>query len=224
MISTFVALIPTMIAAAAVPGWMALMLMLLQRRSSLQAASWFLGGILGSRLLQGLAVGWVTASLTSLASDSQATRAVSSLIEIIIGLAMLGTAIRALTKSPDADAPPSQWLSRLRTVPAPLASLAGVFLMLVGTRQWIFAFGAIRTIQDGNHGRFENVLLYVLFTIGAACTLILPFAVRALGGEAARRQLDRGNDWLERHGHTLLAIVSLALGIYFLIQGLGDIF
>lgn len=222
MISTIFNLLPTMIAAATVPGWTLLMLMLLQERASLRTPTWFLAGILGSRALQGLLVAWVTVSLHSV-GDRRVSSALTSLLEIIIGLAMLGTAIRAISKTPDPDAPPPQWLHRIQSASPWMAMLAGCFLVLVGTRQWIFAFGAVRMISNNDLDTAPATLVYLVFAIGASLPLIIPYLLRAFGGASSRNLLDSVDGWLTRHGPTLISLTSLALGIYFLGKGLSTV-
>ena len=211
-----------MIAAATVPGWTLLMLMLLQDRASLRAPTGFLIGILGSRLAQGLLVGWVTVSLQSF-DDRRVSSALTSLLEIIIGLAMLGTAIRAMTRTPDPDAPPPHWLGRVQSASPWMAGLAGCFLVLVGTRQWIFAFGAVRTIGNDDLDTIAAIVVYVVFAVGASLPVIVPYALQTFGGASARRWLEVINGWLTKHGTVLISLTSLALGIYFLASGINHL-
>ncbi|MGN6484112.1 MAG: GAP family protein [Thermomicrobiales bacterium] len=221
MIETLVLLLPATLAAAIVPGWILLMLMLLEQERALPIAGAFLGGVIVSRLAQGIILTWFASSLPT--STPHADTTVRGVVEAIIGLGLLGTAAHALSRTPDPDTSPPAWLHRLEAISPPLAFVAGMFLVLVGSRQWLFAFGAVQTIQGHMASPARELAGYVLFVIGASLPLIVPFLWQAGGTEAGRKRVQSANGWLARHGQRIAAALSIVLGVYFLGRGVTSI-
>jgi uncharacterized membrane protein len=142
---------------------------------------------------------------------------------VIVGVLMLVSAVRTFSRIPDHDAPSAAVFERAKGVSPWALAGAGVFLVLVGTRQWIFAIGAVGVASATGWSAVEQGLLYVLYAVGSSLPLIVPLWMAALGGEGSRRRLENASRWLQRNERTIIAVVSAVLGAFFLVQGVREL-
>ncbi len=221
MLDAALEMLPMIIGAAIVPGWAVLMLIVLDRPDGVRAGSFLLGGILLARLLQGILFTWIYSSLSP--GNARNIDVLVSLSKLIIGVLLLVSAVRVMVRVPDHDEPPDKILGRARTVtPLALAGV-GIFLVLVGTRQWIFAIGALGVITASGVGDLGHILLYATYMVAASLPLIVPLGIARFGGDAGRRNLNLTADWLHNHEPVLVMSVSALLGAFFLIQGVREL-
>ena len=216
-----VGMIPMIAGAAMVPGWTVLMLLVLQRRDAVRAGSFLLGGVLAGRTTQVIAFGWLFASVST-ASHENASDLVS-LAKVIVGVLMLVSTVRMAAHVPDHDVPPDKLLGRAKTVsPLALAGV-GVFLVLVGTRQWMFALGAMGVVTTSGVGPLAEIALDGVYVLAASLPLIVPLGIVISGSSSGRRLLDRSAQLLQRHERSIVTVVSAVLGVFFLVQGIGEL-
>jgi hypothetical protein len=221
MVGAIVGMIPMIAGAAIVPGWTVLMLIVLQRRDAVRAGSFLLGGVLVARAIQGVAFGWLFASVSS--GNHENTGDLVSWTKVIVGLLMLISAVRLAARVPDHDAPPDKLLGRAKSVSPWALAGVGVFLVLVGTRQWIFAMGALGVVTTSEVGPLAEDVLYGVYVLAASLPLIVPLAIAISGSESGRRTLDRTALLLQRHERVIVTVVSAVLGGYFLVQGIREL-
>jgi hypothetical protein len=216
-----VGMIPMIAGAAIVPGWTVLMLIVLQRRDAVRAGSFLLGGVLAARILQGIAFGWLFASVST--GNHENTSDLVSMAKVVVGLLMLISAVRMAAQVPDHDAPPDRLLGRAKSVSPWALAGVGVFLVLVGTRQWIFAMGALGVITTSEVGPVAEDVLYGVYALAASLPLIVPLAIATSGSASGRKALDRMALVLQRHERVIVTVVSAVLGVFFLVQGIREL-
>jgi hypothetical protein len=222
VVDVLVAIIPIVIGAALMPGWIVLTLLLLQRPDGILASAAFIGGITAVRLLQGLAFGVAFAS-TDVARESGQASAVVSTVFVVMGLAMWATSIGQLIRRDDPDAPPSHWLISLKTRSAAVLIAFGAILVITSGKQWMFVLAASGTIRKGDLNLVEAVVVFLLYVVGAEFLLILPTMAVATGQARYAMTVQGAGAWLETHSRHIVIVVSAVFGTWFLSKGLSGL-
>jgi hypothetical protein len=217
-----VAIIPIVVGAALMPGWVVLALLLLQRPDGVLAGAAFIGGMTAVRLLQELAFGTAFASLDEARDSGQASVIVSTIF-VVMGLAMWATAIGQMVRRNDPDAPPSHWLASLQTRPAAILVAFGAILVITSGKQWMFMLATMGTIRQGDLNLVEAVIVYLLYVVGAGLLLILPIVAVATGQVRSVTMVRRAEEWLESQSRHIVIVVSAVFGAWFLWKGFAGL-
>ena len=139
-------LIPLMIAAAIVPAWIIIVLLLLANERGVPKAAAFVIGTVLARLAQGALFGYVLQREAAV-DGAAGAGAIKAILLLLVGLVLLILAYKKWTKEEDPDAPPPKWMSGLGAI-SPLKALGfGILLMIVGFKQWVFTLSALSTIS-----------------------------------------------------------------------------
>lgn len=214
--AVFVELLPLIVAAAVLPVWIIMALFLLRGEGGVRKATAFLVGATTVRLLQGALFGLV---LDTGAGDADESNAIKATLLLVIGIIMLIAAYKKWRKEEDADAPPPKWMAALSGLSALKALGMGALLMLVAVKQWVFTLSALAIIEAGYLGLGANILLFVLFTLGAQLLIAAPIIVTVVAPRQAVRLLDRMQGFLERYNRPITIGVSLIFGLWFTWKG-----
>ncbi len=212
-------LIPLMIAAAIVPAWIIIVLLMLTNKNGvLKAAAFVLGTVL-ARLAQGALFGYVL-QREAAADGAVGAGAIKAVLLLLVGLVLLILAYKKWTKEEDPDAPPPKWMSGLGAM-SPLKALGfGVLLMIVGFKQWVFTLSALGTISAAQLSQGESIIVFLIYLLGALSLLLIPILFSAIAPQPAAKTLSSARAWLERNNRPVTVTVSLLFGVYFVAQGL----
>lgn len=217
MTDALIAMLPMMLGAAVMPGWIMVALLLLHRPDGIAAAGALVGAMTVVRLVQGVVFSLLLVDAS--AGDGQDHGVVVSTVLFVMGILMLTTALREIAKAPGHDNAPPGWLARLDKLSPLVIAALGAALIVMSAKQWIFTLGAIGSIHEQRLGLVEGTLAYLAFVAGAEIVLWGPLLLRVVAPDRTRAELDRAVRWLETHERSVLIGVSILFGSFFLWQG-----
>ena len=96
-------------------------------------------------------------------------------------------------------------------------------LPLVGVKLWIFTLGALATIAEAQLGQPGSAMAYLLFIGLAQSLLLIPILIRILIPARSQSILDGLSDWLAKNNRSIVMVVSLVFGLYFLYLGISGL-
>ena len=222
MPSLFADLVPLIIGSALGPGQIIFDTLLLQSpdRGVLKAGS-FVGGMSVVRLIQGIVFGFVlTATIGSAHDNSKPGTTVSTLL-LVLGIFLLITAYRQWQNEDDPDGPPPKWLKMIDSVTPVKAFGIGFILVATSANLWVFTLSAIAVIGEAQLNQLAGSIAFLLFMLLAETLVLLPILLRIIRPEQATKDLNAVSAWLIKHNQTLMSVISLVLGLYFLAKGIG---
>jgi hypothetical protein len=218
MSGIFVELLPYMIAAAAAPIWIILVLMLLRGEGGLGKGAAFAAGAVAGRMLQGV-IGLYFFGGT--AADDEGGGVFKATILTLLGLLLLISAYRTWANEPDADAPPPKWMNTLEQATPLRTFLFGAVAVLIAPKMWVFGLGAVSVIGQNDLEGGQALLAYLVYVIGATLLVLLPVLLRAVAPERSGAILESIGAFLDRHNRIIAIVVALLFGVLFLWQGLS---
>jgi cadmium resistance protein CadD (predicted permease) len=95
----------------------------------------------------------------------------------------------------------------------------GLGWLFVSPKQWIFTLTAVGVIFAANLEPMVSFTNYLLFILIALILFILLILIYIILGERSRDFIDSLAHWLKKHAQTILIIVFIVFGLYFLIKG-----
>jgi hypothetical protein len=214
-------LLPLIVAAAVLPVWIIMTLLLLRGAGGVAKASAFVAGAVGVRLLQGALFGLVLGSDDAAGDDNSGVIAATLLL--VVGILMLIAAYLKWRKEEDPDAPPPKWMGALAGLSTRKAFGMGALLMAVAVKQWVFTLSALAVIDAGQVSQVEGVLLFLLFVLAAQSLIAAPIIVCALAPAQSARLLDGMQGFLERYNRPITIGVSLVFGLWFVWKGVSGL-
>ena len=100
------------------------------------------------------------------------------------------------------------------------AFLFGAGLLLVNAKFWVFTLGAISAIEEADIGRSGSIATFLAFVVLVIAPQLLALGLAAVAPTRSRSLLDHIADWLQQNNRTIVVVVSLAFGTWFLIKAL----
>jgi hypothetical protein len=185
----------------------------------LRTGSWFYLGGLAVTLLVGVLAAFVLGNAA--ASHTSEPKTWVSIVTIGGGALVLGYAVRLARRPTDAAtmARLTERMDKVASAPAPAIIAAGAALANPG----IFMLIAAKSISQLDPSTAQYLLDWVLFAVVA----LLPLGVALVMLLVARRftepRLVVARGWIERHAHTVLAVVLLGLAVSLLRDGIAGI-
>lgn len=193
-------------------------LLLLRGKGGVIKAGCFAAGLMTVRLLQGLLFGYIFASAER-AGGEEGPNLIASTIQMVVGIFLLISAVTTWRMEDDPDSPPPKWMTAIERMPAPVAFLIGIGLMLFAMKQWLFTFSAIAVIENANFGRHVSLLAYLFFVVGAQSLMLTPIIVSAIGTTKSEKMVGALHGWLQRHYLKIAIVASLIFGAWFFWKG-----
>lgn len=211
-------LFPLIIATAIMPFSIIVTLQLLRSESGIGKATAFIGAILFVRLIQGVIFGLLIRNAE--AGESAEIRSlVTGSLTLVLALLLIVSGIRLLLKEND----PGESL-KLADEPgqmsAPKAAAAGLALIALSPRQWVFMLSSLAIISEHEPGRIAGISSYLIYAIGATALLLIPYiASLTIPAQSAARMRATGA-WLERNDRWVGIGVAVVFGSHFLANAL----
>jgi len=144
----------------------------------------------------------------------------SGLLQLVIGFALVlvGIYLQRHRRRPDKPKEPKGESKIERAMNSvPLLLLLGVTLYALPSPQFI---GAVKAIS-GQSVPEPRKLIQLLIVVAIMLWMIeVPAVGLAIFPEQAGRVLDRFNEWLARHGRTLLIVICYVAGVWMIVNGL----
>ncbi len=200
----------------------AIILMLLSARAGANSAAFLGGWIVG---VTGAAVVLlaVSGSLSTDASGAPSTS--SSVIKLVLGLALIGMARRHFQQRPRADEPPAlpKWLAGIDALTPVRAAGLGVLLSAVNPKNLLLIAGAMLAVSQFDLTRSDQVAVVAVFVVIAISTVAAPVVVYRVAGAKAQHLLDEAKAWLTTNNATVMAVLLLVIGVVLLGKGVSGL-
>ncbi|NUR85410.1 MAG: GAP family protein [Nonomuraea sp.] len=211
-------LLPFALAVAISPiPVIAVILMLLAPRARGTSFGFLIGWVAGIVVATGVFVVLAHTIGLSGASSGQPPAAVSW-IKLVLGLLLLVLAVKQWRSRADPGLP--GWMRAIDTFTPARAAALGAALSAVNPKNLMMCVAAgVAIAQGGTH----EVLLLVVFTVLAACSVAIPVVVYAADARRMRAPLDRLKVWLERDNATVMFVLLLVIGVVLVGKGLGGL-
>jgi hypothetical protein len=212
-------LLPLIVGAAVVPLYSIAVLLLLQSKGGLLKAIALVSGGAAVRLLQGILFGFVIGVACQANSEPGPKLIVSTLL-LIVGILLLVTAFKQWQKQDDPDAPTPQWMSVISGFSALQAVGAGALYALIAVKQWVFTLSAIGVIGEAGLGAKASVGVYLFFVLATQTLVLVPILAYTVAPHRAAKPLEATRAWLERNNRSIVIVMSLIIGAWFLFKGI----
>jgi len=213
-------IIPIGLLGAMVPTRIVIAILLLTSAKPMRNGLAYLAGLASFYLVIGLIV------LISFGKELRAIgkdATISGTILAVLGIFLLAFGLRSFfIAAPDPDAPPPGWMQRVKTISTVQAFLLGIILACSIRFLMIFLSG-VTIIYDTPVSSGKKVIALVILITLMLLGQIIPVTLYAINPKRASVQLQTVMDWLNQHNRVIMTVLSLALGIIFLVLGLRDL-
>jgi hypothetical protein len=217
--SAIVKLIPMMLGAAAVPFCVIIVFLLLRSPDGLFKASAFAGGQILVRLVQGIGFG-SELGYSAVAQTKQGASGIINTLILVAGILMWITALKNWAKQEDPDTPPPWWMAVVGSVSRLKAFGLGIVATAGSGKQWILTFYALGVIRVADLPSPRNAVVFLVFILGAQSLVLVPIGLYACAPRHSSRLLETGALWLERNNQTIVIVVSVVFGTFFIFKGI----
>jgi cadmium resistance protein CadD (predicted permease) len=213
-------LLPIAVAMAITPGRILALILLFHTERALLTSTAYVGGMASNMLIEGLAFALIF-SITGVfdAQESAGPPALMAMLLVVMGILLLAAAAKIISHSEDEDKAPPNWLAEIDSFTPGKAYKLGLAWLFVSPKQWIFTLTAVGFIFAANLepiASLANYLPFILITLSLFLLLILIYAIM---GERSQDFMDKLFKWLKKNAQTILLIVLIAFGLYFLLKG-----
>ncbi len=215
-------LVPLIVINAIVPVQIAVTAVLV--RSSYLTGSAWVAGTTSGRALQGLLFALVLLPDRPGIGDVNGHSPVVSTLLFVVGVLLLGMALRKTLADPAAEAAPPAWMARVETLRPSSAYLSGAAYMCVSPKFWIFTLGVVGAIADAELAPARATAVFLVFLALAQSGSLALLLIGRPSSPRAEEAIERLAGSLQRHSRGVTAVAGLVFGAWFIgkgLQGLG---
>lgn len=157
-------------------------------------------------------------------SEPGATKPVSGVIKIILGVLLLFLAFRQWRSrpAPGADAKLPKWMSAIDTMTASRGLILGFVLAAVNPKNLAMAIGAGVSIGAAGQSVGAVIIAIAIFTVIGGSTVAIPVIGYLIASERLRGPLESLHVWLVRNNATVMSILLLVLGVVIIGKGIAN--
>jgi threonine/homoserine/homoserine lactone efflux protein len=222
MSELWIDLLPIAVAMAITPGRLIALILLLHTERAVLTSLAFVGGMASNLLIEGLAFALLF-SITGVFSgdEVEVPPTIIAVLFIVIGILMLVGAAKVIFQPEDEDKAPPNWLAEIESFTPGKAYKLGLSWLFISPKQWIFTLTAVTVIFAANLdplASLANYLLFMLIVLSLFFVLILVYVVL---GERSEAFMDNLFQWLKTNAQTIIVIVFIVFGLFFLISGIS---
>ena len=195
----------------------AVILMLLSQRATINSIAFFVGWLLG------LAVPGVIVLVTGLHSTNGGPSTTSGWVRVVIGVAFFVFAVRQWRRRPAPGEAPSTpaWIGAIDDFTAVRSLGLAVALSAVSPKNLGLTIAAAATIGAGGLSAGDEVIALVVYVVIATATVAAPLVCYLLLGERAEHALTEVKEWLVANNATVLTVLFTLLGAKILGDGIS---
>jgi cytochrome c biogenesis protein CcdA len=193
---------------------------LLMSKGGLGKALGFGVGLVGVFTVIGV-ITLATASTNAGSSDTGS--AVTGTIVAVLGGVLLVVAIKQLVDAPDPDAPPPKLMTRLDSMSAVGAAVLGIVIGLTNIKQLGIYAALISQIVAADISTAQGWVALIVLLVVLQIGVIGPILVYILARDWATRALRACHGWLIKNNRTISIVLSLVVGVWFIIKGITQI-
>jgi len=95
--------------------------------------------------------------------------------------------------------------------------------LFISPKQWIFTLTTVAIIFAAGLDQLTSLINYLLFILIVLSLFFLLILIYVVLGERAQAFLDRLFKWLKEHMQTIVLIVLIVFGLYFLFKGISGL-
>ena len=216
-------LIPLIVGGALVPIQIVITTLLLRSRAGKLTAVAWVAGMTTVRLAQGLVFGLLLGSQDGSSSTSDEPAAAMSLLLLVLAIVFYVSAAKQVAKHPDEDAPPPKWMAMLDGIRPARAYLLGVGLLAIGAKPWVFTLGAIAAIGDAGLDQRVSIVTFLVFVVLTESIHLMAIGVAYALPDRSAALLDRITMFMETYNRTIMIVLGLVFGTWFLVKALGGL-
>jgi hypothetical protein len=211
-------LIPLAMASAILPVQIAITILMLRTPGGRPRAIAWVSGMTVVRLAQWLVFGLI---LERAVDDGEpGTSAVEAALLLVVSVMFFISAVRKLARQPDEDEPPPGWMLRIPLLSPGKAFLLGAGLVGLSPKLWAFTLAAIGAIKDAEPAAGAGLVLFVVFMLAAQSIHLAAIGFALVDPNRANAVLGGVGGALERHNRTVLIVLGLGFGAWFLVKSL----
>ncbi|GLI27405.1 membrane protein [Agromyces rhizosphaerae] len=156
--------------------------------------------------------------------DEDASRPVTAVVQLVLGLGLLVVALRQWRGRPaDGEEPDlPKWMGAIDTMTAVRGLGLGVLLSAVNPKNLLLAAGGGVEIGGAGLDVGAVVVCVVVFTALAASTVAVPVVGYLVASAAMTEPLGRLREWLVQHNASIMAVLLLVLGVVLIGKGVAN--
>ena len=179
--------------------------------------------LVAGRFLGVVVVVGVFAALSELFADTGGSAAVLSVLNVLLGLAMMVFGVLTWVRRPRGDEPdsPPKWMASLTGISGARAFGLGFTLSAAKVEELAFGAGAGILIGSTLTAAAPIIAAVAIFAAIGTVTAALPVVAVLTGGERIRPALDRLHAGLMRSSRTITAVVLVLFGAVLLASSFG---
>lgn len=183
----------------------------------------------------GFLLGWTTGIVVAVTvftllssiipkDDPGGAKPVKGIVSLVLGVAVLLLAVKQWRGRPRGDQKPAlpKWMRAIDEVTFPVALGLGFLLSALNPKNLIMGAGAGVDIGSASLDAGSIVVVIVVFTLVAACTVAVPVIAYLLAAAQLRGPLDRLRGWLEKENAVIMAVLLLVIGVSMIGKGIGS--
>lgn len=222
MIELVLILIPLAIGSALVQlPQVIILLVLLQTRRGLTNGLAYVGSKIGVHLILGLLF-WIVITGVEISVEAQSGpfSLVVGTTLALLGLILLGYALRIGLSVPDEDDAAATWFDKMQSVSPGQAALVGAAILALDPKDLLFTLSAVELIAAADLNSVASLLAYLVFILVVQSLLLVLLALTLLAPQRAQKWLGVLNVWLKRYLRVFKIGGAVLLGGYLLFTGL----
>lgn len=148
-----------------------------------------------------------------------------SLIKILLGLLLVGLAVREFRNRPRPGQQPQLpgWMRAIDTITGVKALGIALLLSALNPKNLSLTVAAAVGVAQEGLSAAAAALVLALFVVLASLGIAVPVAPYFLGGASAARALEDLRTWLNTNNATVMAVLLLVIGVVLFGKGLGGL-
>lgn len=198
----------------------AIILMLLSKRSGANSVSFLIGWILGIAIVLSVTV---AVAGTATLNTSTGPETGVSWIKVALGVLLLVVGRRDWRKRPKGAEEPTlpKWLTALEGITPVKSGGLGLLLSAVNPKNLLLLVTAGLAIAQEAPTTGDKAGAMIVFILIAISTVALPVILNAVMGTRGKDLLDSLNTWLRANNATIMAVLMLVIGVVVIGKGIG---
>jgi hypothetical protein len=215
-------LAPAVVVAIGPTQIIAVVLLLLSRRAAANSLMFLCGWLVGLTAVSAIAL-IIEVPLLDAADGYAAT--VGAILQVIVGLGLIGLAVRQWLSRPTGDEPAKlpDWMASIESVRPSKALSIGLLLSGPNVKVVMLTLVAMLAITEARLAGTPILAPLVIYIVVASSTVIVPVVGNLLLGERAAQALTVVRAWLEGNYAIILTVVLLIIGVVVAAKGLGTL-
>jgi hypothetical protein len=209
---------------AITPGRLIAQILLLSSKKAVSNSLAFVSGMASNMLIEGAVFALIfnlTGAFAVEGSDGPA--AIIAILFVVIGVLMLAMAAKQLFQKEDEDKAPPDWLAKIESFTPGQGFKLGLTWLFISPKQWVFTLTTVAIIFAASLESLTSLLNYLLFILFVLSPFFLLTLIYVILGERSQAFLDRLFKSLKEHANTIVLIVLLVFGLFFLFKGINGL-